>query len=292
MRRLIIIHIFIILFLMVNNASAELLNITLDGGSYSPFSKGCIGIDRDNSRSCLLSAINNGEYAIYDFEVRADIEQLGAYASIENPSGREIDVYIYNYGTRGEILLLSKPGLDNRWIRWESVLVDKEWRSSSPEFLTSRSGGRELDWVGPHNIVRLMFYADPGMPPKNEMFVIKSVTLAYETAVNFPNNSASTDKKVWIENGKILAYGIGRPPQNAVNQAQARAMAIRAATVDAQRNLLSYLKGVPIPPAGNGRITVAGSLPGARTENTEYFDDGSVRVTLAISTKRVIARSP
>jgi hypothetical protein len=45
---------------------------------------------------------------------------------------------------------------------------------------------------------------------------------------------------------KVAATGIGAPPPNAVNAAQARAMARRAAIVIAQRNLLEVVKGVHI----------------------------------------------
>lgn len=91
----------------------------------------------------------------------------------------------------------------------------------------------------------------------------------------------------------ITAVGIGAPPTNAVNVAQARAMAVRAALVDARRNLLSELKGVAI----NSETTVEnqlttsdvvhekveGIVKGARqVGQPKYLSDGSVEVTVAM----------
>ena len=272
--------------------AGETIDITLAGSEFSPFSRGCIRMNRVSQSSCLLNAIESGEYAIYDFELRADAIGISAQANISNPAHREIDVYIYNYGTRTETPQLSKSDLDPQWIRWETVMVDKVWKTQSPEFLDAASPGGQLDFLGPHNIVRILFYADPGIPPKNEIFIINSATLRYETLVDLGMQAKNRESKVWREGDKIYSYGIGNPPKNAINPGQGRAMAIRAATIDAQRNLLAYLKNIPLPPSGaNTRLSISGQLIGATTENTEYFDDGSVRVTVAVSTKRVLVKS-
>ncbi|MBD3232251.1 MAG: hypothetical protein GF315_00860 [candidate division Zixibacteria bacterium] len=267
-------------------ANAELIGVTLNGADFSPFSKGCLELQKDGKNFCLLTAISNGEYAIYNFEFRADAERISASADIENPSGREIDVYIYNYGDRRETDLLSKPELSDRWIRWETVLVDEHWESRSPQFMTAKTEGGAIDLLGPYNIVRLLFYADPGVPPQNEVFIIKEVTLTYETAYDFASVTKSDTSKVWRDGDKLYAYGIGYPPSNVSSQGQARAMAIRAGTVDAQRNLLFHIKSITSS-GTDGRVSISGRLTGAVTEDTEYFDDGSVRITLSIPIKRI-----
>ena len=48
------------------------------------------------------------------------------------------------------------------------------------------------------------------------------------------------------QTGYVTAKGIGVPPPNSVSLAQARAMAVRAATVDARRNLLSVITSYSI----------------------------------------------
>lgn len=93
--------------------------------------------------------------------------------------------------------------------------------------------------------------------------------------------------------GLIRATGIGAAPPNAVNKAQARAMAIRTARVDAYRNLLETVKGVRvssetlvenfITTSDEIRAQVEGIVKGAGVKDTKYLSDGSVEVTLEMS---------
>ncbi len=95
------------------------------------------------------------------------------------------------------------------------------------------------------------------------------------------------------QTGLITAIGIGAPPANPVNMAQARAMAQRAATVVARRNLLEVVKGVQIDSATtveNYIVTndvilsqVNGFLQNSQVLNTAYMSDGSVEVTVGIN---------
>ena len=91
---------------------------------------------------------------------------------------------------------------------------------------------------------------------------------------------------------KVTAKGGGAPPANAVNQAQARLMAERAAKVDAMRNLLEQTYGVTI----KSRTTVKdfitqndtikarvnAYIKGAKVIDTKYLSDGSVEVEMEI----------
>ncbi len=93
--------------------------------------------------------------------------------------------------------------------------------------------------------------------------------------------------------GIVTASGLGAPPANAVNAAQARAMAERAAFSVAVRNLLETVKGVRVDSATlveNLLVTndvirtrVTGLVRGARAIKTEQQPDGSVEVTVAVS---------
>ncbi len=95
----------------------------------------------------------------------------------------------------------------------------------------------------------------------------------------------------WQE-GRAVAIGIGAPPAAASNPAQARAMAVRAATVVARRNLLELIKGVSIDATTtvNNYMTaddtvvsqVRGYLQNTRVLDTAYMSDGSVEVTVGI----------
>jgi hypothetical protein len=91
----------------------------------------------------------------------------------------------------------------------------------------------------------------------------------------------------------VAATGIGAPPSKAVNPAQARAMAERAAYSAAVRNLLETVKGVRVDSvtlvenmvAANEVIKtrVTGLVKGARQIKIEHQPDGSVEVTVAVS---------
>ncbi len=92
---------------------------------------------------------------------------------------------------------------------------------------------------------------------------------------------------------KITAKGAGAPPQRAVNQAQARLMAERAAKVEGMRNLLEQAYGVNISSNTTVRdfITqndtirakVDAFIRGAKVVDTRYLDDGSVEVEMELT---------
>ena len=105
--------------------------------------------------------------------------------------------------------------------------------------------------------------------------------------------------KINWQTGLVTAVGIGAPPANAVNMAQARAMAVRAATVVARRNLLEIIKGVQIDSSTtveNYMVTndvivtqVRGFLQNSQILDTAYMEDGSVEVTVGISLRGGLA---
>jgi len=95
--------------------------------------------------------------------------------------------------------------------------------------------------------------------------------------------------------GEVYATGIGAPPPNAVNPAQARAMAERAAQVIAYRNLLEIVKGVRVDSetvvenfmtkSDIIRTKVDGIIKGAMPIKKQYLSDGSVEVTVVMRMK-------
>lgn len=95
------------------------------------------------------------------------------------------------------------------------------------------------------------------------------------------------------QTGFITATGYGAPPANAVNLAQANAMARRAATVIARRNLLEMLQGVHIDSTttvqdamvSNDTVVnrVRGFLQNSQILETHYLSDGSVEVVVGIN---------
>jgi len=90
--------------------------------------------------------------------------------------------------------------------------------------------------------------------------------------------------------GVVEAVGIGAPPEKYYGKPQARPMALRAAKVDAMRNLLEATKGVQID--SNTTVSgfmvesdvisakVQGMVRGAKIVKQEYLSDGTVEITM------------
>jgi len=93
----------------------------------------------------------------------------------------------------------------------------------------------------------------------------------------------------WSE-GYIEAVGIGAPPERYIGKPQARPMALRAAKVDAYRNLLEVTQGVRVDSTTVVKdftvesdvinAAVQGLVKGAKVVNQDYLSDGTVEVTL------------
>jgi hypothetical protein len=98
----------------------------------------------------------------------------------------------------------------------------------------------------------------------------------------------------WL-NGDVTAVGIGSAPRRAVSPAQARAMAVRAAVVTARRNLLEIIQGMRIDSSTTVRDSMVsddlvenrmrGYLQNSRILDTAYMSDGSVVVTVGLSSR-------
>jgi hypothetical protein len=93
----------------------------------------------------------------------------------------------------------------------------------------------------------------------------------------------------WTE-GTMEAIGIGAPPERYIGKPQARPNALRAAQVDAYRNLLEVINGVRVDSTTVIRdfttesdvinTQVQGMVKGAKVVKQEYMSDGTVEVTV------------
>ena len=96
----------------------------------------------------------------------------------------------------------------------------------------------------------------------------------------------------WTD-GYIEAKGIGAPPENAYGKPNARPMAMRAAKLDALRNILEVINGVRVNSttlvrdftieSDLIRAEVEGVVRGAQQTNLEYMSDGTVEVFMRVS---------
>jgi len=108
----------------------------------------------------------------------------------------------------------------------------------------------------------------------------------------------STGKVDWTT-GVLTAVGIGAPPAQPANAAQARAMAERAGQVVAYRNLLEAVKGVRVDSTTTVenfivtsdviRTEVSGIIQGAMIMDKKYMSDGSVEVTVGMKLTGALA---
>ncbi len=94
----------------------------------------------------------------------------------------------------------------------------------------------------------------------------------------------------------IRATGQGAPPARSVNAAQARIMTVRAAKLDAYRNLLENAYGVNISGRSNVRdfilkndsvkARVDAYVRGAKVIHTIHHDDGGVEVEMEVTLRQ------
>lgn len=136
---------------------------------------------------------------------------------------------------------------------------------------------------------------------KNFLIALLTAVLTVPAAV-FSQNGNPGDAVEIVSSGTInwtvgviTATGIGAPPAQPANAAQARAMAERAAFVVALRNLLEIVKGVRVDSESVVenfmvksdviRTRVDGTVKGARIVKTQYMSDGSVEVQVAMPLK-------
>ena len=93
--------------------------------------------------------------------------------------------------------------------------------------------------------------------------------------------------------GYIEAVGIGAPSDKSIGKASARPMALRAAKVDAYRNLLEVTKGVQVDSTTTIKdftvesdvinTQVNGLVKGAKVVDQQYMSDGTVEVKIRMS---------
>ncbi|GAU09536.1 hypothetical protein DPF_2263 [Desulfoplanes formicivorans] len=133
------------------------------------------------------------------------------------------------------------------------------------------------------------------------LFVCSAVTAwALGTSNNEGYVQTFENGEVNWQSGLVTAVGIGAPPANAVNMAQARALARRAAIVVARRNLLEIIKRVRIDSAATVgeymvtndaiRTSVSGYLHNSQIYDVAYMSDGSVEATVGVSLRGGLAQ--
>lgn len=104
-------------------------------------------------------------------------------------------------------------------------------------------------------------------------------------------NGANAVGMVDWKNGVVQVSGVGYPPTNAKNPAQAITMSRRAAVLDGYRNLLETIDGVQVDAETTVndlvlndtiRAKVSGIVKGAHIVDEQQASDGSYRLTMEV----------
>jgi hypothetical protein len=117
--------------------------------------------------------------------------------------------------------------------------------------------------------------------------------------VNDVEQTAGASGEIDWSTGVLTAVGVGVPPAQQADAAQARATTERAAEVVAYRNLLEAVKDVQIDstttvehfilPSDVLKAEVNGIIQGAAVIDKKYVSDGSVEVTMGIRLRGALA---
>jgi hypothetical protein len=215
--------------------------------------------------------------AIYQFPVPPSADRIKAAVRFHG-SGKALKVYVYNYGTAFDDPSVRNRRLAPNWRLWEEAGSGRLWESRSPARLYTTSSDGRTDYLGPNNTVKLLLYAEGGVPYISEArFDIEEVSLEYDLNQSLLPDII-TSKDVWVEGGFLLARGLGRSRSKfdvPGYEALPRLTALRLAKVDAYRKLGDALK--KIPPRGG-----AAAIPGSRVRSTRYLSGDEVEIILEV----------
>ncbi|MBW1692708.1 MAG: LPP20 family lipoprotein [Deltaproteobacteria bacterium] len=134
---------------------------------------------------------------------------------------------------------------------------------------------------------------------KNQLIVVLALVclLAIPVAGNCQEGQDLVEQTLqgsinWSE-GVVQAVGIGAPSEKHYGKPSARPMALRAAKLDAMRNILEAINGVRIDgstivrdyavESDIIRSKVEGMIQGAEVVKQEYLSDGTIEITMAMS---------
>ena len=135
------------------------------------------------------------------------------------------------------------------------------------------------------------------MKEKQSIFMLVLMVLLLVPAAGYCDQEQDFIEQVgngsinWSK-GIIQGKGIGAPPEKDYGKPQARPLALRAAKLDALRNILEVVNGVRIDSTTVVRdfaiesdiimTKVEGMVRGARQVKQEYLSDGTVEIIMAV----------
>lgn len=266
-------------------AAVHATELTLDGSAFAPESKNT----RPEGQSALVAGMFSHGAAVYEFTAPQGTDRFKAALRFSNLKGKWLKLYIYNYGSDADNLQFQNENLDPRWRLWQATNGEGGvWASANPEWVYAGSPGDRFNFVGPGDKIKLLLYADGGVPYFSDgRFLIERVTLDCDA----PTAEAAsgvvpllvTSELAWVEGGFLLVKGVGKQavnPNRPGDENARRALATRAATVVAYRNLAVALGRIP-------RSGGTGQIPGTRVRETRDLGEGEVEVTIEVPLDKI-----
>ena len=253
---------------------ASAAEINIDGSRLEASSR--------NAKAAGQSARLSGSFtygaAEYSVPLPPSADRVKMDLSFDNQSGKWLKMYVYNYGTVYDDPSYRNPKLAPNWRLWQATNGTGSWSTKNPEYLYTTSSDGRLDYLGPDNRLRILFYADGGVPYLGDgRFLIRQIKITYSSSEAVASQ-VITSADVWIEGDYLLVRGTGKgktkidlPGYESMTKSQA----LRAARVTAYKNL-----GIAL-----GRISPQGgtaNIPGARVRSTRIFEDYSAEIILEV----------
>jgi hypothetical protein len=269
-------------------AALPAAELTLDGNAYAPESKNT----RAERQGALVAGMFSYGAAVYEFTAPQGTDRFRAAVRFQNLKGKWLKLYVYNYGSSSDDAMFGNKNLDPHWRLWQATNgAGGDWPSANPEWVYAGSASDRFNFVGPGNKVKLLLYADGGLPYLGDgRFLIERVTLDCDA----PTPEAATDvvplivtsEDAWVEGGFLLVKGVGKQtvnPDRPGDENARRRLAQRAATVVAQRNLAVALGKIP-------RSGGTAQIPGTRVRETKDLGGGEVEVTIEVPLDKIQAK--
>jgi len=266
-------------------AALHAAELTLDGKAYAPDSKNT----RAEGQGGLLAGMFSYGAAVYEFDAPQGTDRFRAAVRFQNLKGRWLKLYVYNHGSSADNAMFGNKNLDPHWRLWQATnSAGGDWVSANPEWVYAGSPGDRFNFIGPDNKVKLLLYADGGLPYLGDgRFLIERVMLDCDA----PTAEAAADivpllvtsENAWVEGGFLLVKGVGKQvvnPNRPGDENARRRLAQRAATVVAQRNLAVAIGKIP-------RSGGTAQIPGTRVRETKDLGNGEVEVTIEVPLDKI-----
>jgi len=250
------------------------MTVSLEGGQFGPESRNCVRDDKRITGAAKLYGSFGYGTAVYEFRITGKAEKLGGEADFINPKKKRLSIYLFNFGSAKDANPARARDLDPKWWLWGDSQEDNWATPRPPADQEASDGTGKVAFVSPQGKVRMLLHAPGGIPYFSDgLFFISRVGLVIKTAEAGLAGFQVSDN-AWMEDGVVLAKGIGKPPQGA-DPARGRILALRAAKVVAMRNLLLSLGNVH---REDGTLYVQGTLQGVKVREEKDLPDGSVEV--------------